>query len=340
MSASRALQFDIVLQKQNLSPHAEVHPAMYMPSHGEFLVERLAAEGLKPGLIFGMDDFARNGRILDESSAEVLILCGLDQHFSAGFDQIWPTLQKRYTQRVLIVSEPIFSPLAFYVSPHQNARVNHLRFLEAFDPDIVLYLSAYDVQACAKMGTRPLPLLYSLADPALASEKPLPWEAKQGLALWLGKPQAWYHNRAPQGAWERQQQLQWWLSQTRQPFAWSDRAYSFRECYAVTNRFAFQLQPRSGYAFHSARTVQSALMNTVPVLLMPPEVQELLAIEAPFARPDHNLLVGIDGAYDALIDKLQDRAHMAEIASRLPELLAAGTISQGVRRLVQALHTR
>ncbi|MGV3526435.1 MAG: hypothetical protein ACO1RX_19605 [Candidatus Sericytochromatia bacterium] len=337
MSASRALQFDIVLQKQNLTPHAEVHPAMYMPSHGEFLVERLAAEGLKPGLIFGMDDFALNGEILNQSSAEILILCGLDQHFSAGFEQVWPRLQKRYAKRVLIVSEPIFSPLAFYVSPHQNARVHHLRFLEAFDPDIVLYLSAYDVAACAQLGSRPLPLLYSLADPALSSERPVPWEAKQEGVLWLGKPQAWHHNRAAQGAWERQAQLQWWLHQQRIPFAWSDRAYSFRECYAVTNRFAFQLQPRSGYAFHSARTVQSALMNTIPVLLLPPEGLALLAEEAPFARPDHNLLVGIDGAYDALIDKLHDRTHMAQIAARLPELLAAGTITHSLRRLVQAL---
>ncbi|HEY9844096.1 MAG: hypothetical protein ACAI44_14295 [Candidatus Sericytochromatia bacterium] len=334
------LQFDIVLQKQNLGAHQQVHPAMYMPSHGEFLVELLARHGLKPGLSFGLDDFAPCAGVLNQSEAEILIVCGADQHFSQAFYQGWQQVQRAYAYRVLILSEPVFSPLAFYLDPQHNAEANHIRFLEAFAPDCVLYLSRYDLLASERrFGPAFARGLYSLADPLLLQEPVRAWEAKEHTLLYLGKPDAWVHSRAQASAMTRQQQFDFFVGQTRMPFAWSFRQFSFRQCYGVANQFRFQLQPRSGYAFHSARTIQSALVGSIPVLLLHHDELPILAEEAPFARPDHNLLVGLEGEFDILLDKLRDQDLCRQIHRHLPELLEGGTISQGVQFLAEKLKT-
>jgi hypothetical protein len=102
----------------------------------------------------------------------------------------------------------------------------------------------------------------------------------------------------------------------------------------VANEFRFQLQPRSGYAFHSARTVQSAIVGCIPVILLHPDELALLSLEAPFARPDHNLLLGIEGQLDELLDKLSNETLCRHIQQQLPELLQAGTIRQGIAELI------
>ena len=335
------LQFDIVLQKQNLSPHEQVHAAMYMPSHGEFLLECLARTGLKPGLIFGLDDFALNGQCLNQSSSEILIVCGADQHLSQGFLQTWQQLRKRYQQRVLIVSEPIYSPLAYWQNPQQNAASQHEAFLAAFEPQTVLYLSRYDLlEAQKRYGSQLQALLYSLADPELLAEPLIPWADKQQALLWLGKPAAWAFNRQHEYSWSREQQLAYFVQQQRLPFEGFSQRFTFRECYLMSNRYRFQLQPRSGYAFHTARTVQAAITGSIPVILLHPDYLEILAIEAPFARPGENCLLGLDGDYDSLLDTLQDQAVCARIAQRVRELLVAGTVQQGVFELVQQLFQR
>ncbi|PKL76578.1 MAG: hypothetical protein CVV27_09555 [Candidatus Melainabacteria bacterium HGW-Melainabacteria-1] len=332
------LQFDIVLQKQNLGAHQDVHPAMYMPSHGEFLVEALARAGLKPGLIFGLDDFAHGADLLNQSTAELLIVCGADQHLSEAFESGWKQLRRRYQRTVLIVSEPIYSPLAYYLDAGRNAVVQHERFLERVQPDLVLYLSQIDVIAArARHGSGFACELYSLADPELLREPVLDWPAKDPVLLYLGKPQAWLWARRPPGAMTREQQLDFFRRQTRQPFAWSERSFSFRECYGVVNQFRFQLQPRSGYAFHTARVVQSAIAGCIPVILLHRDEVPLLQAEAPFARPGYNLIVGLEGDFDSLLDQMQDEAHCRKIQSQLGELLAAGTITQGAQRIADWL---
>lgn len=332
-------QFDIVQQKQNLGNHQQVHPAMYMPSHGEYLIESLSRLGFKPGLSFGLDDFALNSAILNQSEAEILIVCGADQHYRAEFASAWQRVQRVYAVKVLVVSEPIFSDLAFWYSPEQNALLQHRQFIEDFQPDIILYLSRYDYLQAQQAYPEIESLLYSLAEPEFLTQPRLPWEQKQWAALWLGKPQAWFHNRSAAQL-SRQQQWDLFSQQQALPFVAYSRQLTFRECYLMSNRFAFQIQPRSGYAFHTARTVQSAIVGTIPVLLLHPQEQELLAIEAPFVRPDHNCLVGWESDHQNLLSKLQDRDLCFEIQSHLPELLQAGTIGSAVYELGCSLQRR
>ncbi len=331
-------QFDIVQQKQNLGNHHQVHPAMYMPSHAEFLIESLSRLGFKPGLSFGLDDFAVHSSILNQSQAEVLIVCGADQHYREEFAIAWKGVQRLYSVKVLVVSEPIFSDLAYWQSSQQNALLQHQQFLEMFQPDIVLYLSRYDCLQAQQAYPETLSLLYSLADPEFLSQPRLPWEQKQQAALWLGKPVAWMINRSP-AQWSRQQQVDFFVQQQDLPFRAYSHQLTFRECYLMANQYAFQIQPRSGYTFHTARTVQSAIVGAIPVLLLHPQEQELLAIEAPFVRPDHNCLVGWESDYQSVIKKMLDPDLTAEIQSHLSELLQAGTIGSGVYDLGCALQT-
>lgn len=334
-------QFDIVQQKQNLAPHQDVHPAMYMPSHGEFLIEVLSSLGLKPGLSFGLDDFALNGQCLEQSSSEIFIVCGADQHFSSAFLDRYTQLNAQHRCRILIVSEPIFSPLALFLDAEENAARRHLRFIEAFQPHFVLYLSHYDVAHAQRhfaQDFRALP--YSLADPELMGAATLPWAEKQQALLWLGKPQAWTHNQwTPRGlaGKSREAQLQWLTRQQNIPFRGFARQYSFRECYLVANQYRFQVQPRAGYAFHTARTIQSALVGCIPVLLLPRAAEELLKQEAPQARPGHNLLVAWDGEEEALWEHIQDEALCQQIHGRLGELIGDELIGRRLFTLVQAL---
>lgn len=344
-------QFDAVLQKENLRPHDQVHPAMYMPSHGEWLLEGLSRLGFKMGLVFGLDDFVLNGQTLNRSSSEIFIVCGADQHHTPEFLQTWKEVQRQYACRVLIVSEPIYSPLAFYRNSDDNAAVAHERFLATFKPDVILYLSRYDcLEARKRLPSGLKILLYSLADPELLPEPPIPWRDKEAQLLWLGKPQAWKLSwqQAQTGfRWGRRQQLDFFTQQNRYPFVGFSRQFTFRECYQVSNRFRFQLQPRSGYAFHSARTVQAAICGAIPVVLLPAEQVDLLQIEAPFAKPGQNLLLALDPedeaqaprAYAELLEQLHDEALCSTIAAHLPELLQAGSIQSGLRELGESIQT-
>lgn len=335
------LQFDIVLQKQNLGPHRDTHESMYMPSHGELLVELLARAGFKPGLIFGLDDFGEAGALLNRSQAEVLIVCGADQHLSEAFARGISQVTRAYDYKVLIVSEPIFSPLSYYLDARRNAELNHLRFLERFEPDCVLYLSRYDVAAARQRWPGLSVMPYSLADPQLFGWPPTPWAQKERLLLYLGKVKAWDFARStPVGALRREEQLGWFIKQQRIGFAWREYGLSFRQCYQAADQFRYQLQARSGYAFHSARTLQSAIVGTIPVILLHRDELGLLSIEAPSAVPDGNLLVGIEGEFDTLVDKLTDDAFCERIQARLPELMAEGTISQGVAALAARIKSR
>jgi hypothetical protein len=333
------LQFDIVLQKQNLKrPHRDVHMAMYMPSHGEFLLEKLAQHGLKPGLIFGLDDFCLRPELLNHSDAEILIVCGADQHFDLDFLRAWQKVKKTYLYKTLLTSEPIYSPAAFYVDEYNNAARKHERFVETFVPHSVFFNSLLDFQPSENKYRASFErYLYSLADPELFRGTRLSWaEKKQGL-LYLGKAEAWGYSRLEPHAWQRLQQLEYFLAQDRLYFEGHQQSYTFRQCYAAANCFRFQLQPRSGYFFHTARTVQSAIVGTVPVVLLPRDTLPLFQAEAPWARPNHNLLVGFDGEYDLLLEQLADLDLGEYIQANLAELLAAGTISTAVQALVDSI---
>lgn len=333
------LQFDIVLQKQNLKrPHRDVHMAMYMPSHGEFLLEKLAQHGLKPGLIFGLDDFCQCSDLLNYSDAEILIVCGADQHFDVEFLRAWQKVRKPYAYKSLLTSEPIYSPAAFYVDEYNNAVRKHERFVETFMPNSVFYNSLLDFQPSeAKYRASFARYLYSLADPALFQGQILPWSQKKQGLLYLGKAEAWGYSRLHSQAWQRLQQLEYFLAQDRLYFEGHQLSFTFRQCYEAANQFRFQLQPRSGYFFHTARTVQSAIVGTVPVVLLHRDYLPLFQAEAPWAKPDHNLLLGFDGEYEVLLDKLCDPVIGEKIQANLGELLAAGSISQAVQALVTAI---
>lgn len=327
-------QIDFVLQKENLSSHRTVHQAMYMPSHGEFLVDFLAQQGYQTGLIFGLDDFALNGHTLNHSSSEILVICGADQHYTKEFLKTWKRIKKNYACRILIVSEPIYSPLAYYVSPERNAQRSHEQFLMAVEPDVVLYLSNYDcLEARKRLPSSLRVLQYSLADAYFLGQAIVPWKDKDPQLLWLGKPDAWQYSRAHQQSWSRKQQLDFLTQQRIYPFVGFSRQFTFRECYQVANRFRFQVQPRSGYAFHTARTVQAALCGSIPIILLHEDYQFILQIEAPFARPGKNILLGLDGQYHLLLEQLQDENYCEKIAAAVPELMQAGSIRTGLHAL-------
>jgi hypothetical protein len=333
------LQFDIVLQKQNLKqPHQHTHQAMYMPSHGEFLVETLARYGLKPGLIFGLDDFCLRPEILNHSGAEILIICGADQHFHQEFLQAWQKVNKHHLYRCLITSEPIYSEAAFYVNEYHNAARQHERFLDVLMPQSIFYNSRIDLAIAQEKYRNSFEhYLYSLADPAFFEGHPLAWEQKYPGILYLGKAQAWGYSRLQSEAWSRLQQLNYFMKQQRIYFEGYETDFTFRQCYQAANQFRFQLQPRSGYFFHTARTVQSAIVGTIPVVLLHPDYLPLFQLEAPWARPDENILLGFDGAYEELIDKMLDIELGQKIQTRLPELLEAGTVSQAIQQLVKSI---
>ncbi|PIQ24454.1 hypothetical protein COW36_24700 [bacterium (Candidatus Blackallbacteria) CG17_big_fil_post_rev_8_21_14_2_50_48_46] len=333
------LQFDIVLQKQNLKhPHQETHQAMYMPSHGEFLVEKLAQHGLKPGLISGLDDFCLCPELFNRSDADILIVCGADQHFQAEFLQAWKKIKKTYAYRSLITSEPIYSPAAFYVDEYKNAARQHEQFIETFVPHSVFYNSLLDFQPSEQKYRQSFErYLYSLADPELFRGVALPWsEKKQGL-LYLGKAEAWVYSRLNAEAWQRSQQIDYFLAQQKLHFEGHQTSFTFRQCYHAANIFRFQLQPRSGYFFHTARTVQSAIVGTIPVVLLHRDYLSLFQQEAPWARPDQNLILGFDGEYELLLEKLADAEFTEQVRKNLPELLAAGTVSGAIRKLVESI---
>lgn len=335
------LQIDFILQKQHLQPHATVHQTMYMPSHTEFVIEVMSRLGFQPGLSMGLDDFAQASFLLNQSDSEVLIVCGADQHLRREFMEGWQRVHKPYDKKVLLVSEPIYSPLAFQINAQHNAADSHEQFLAYFQPDVVLYLSQYDVVTAQSRHPHIVALPYSLADEDLFHEAVIPWEHKAQALLWLGKHVAWEFSRKrfleKQTQMSREDQLHFFAEQDKIPFRAFIENFTFRECYQVANQYRFQLQPLSGFAFHSARAVQAAIVGCVPVLLLHADDLALLSIEAPFVKPGHNCVVALEGEYDMMLDQLSDSQAMAKIAARGAELLQAGTIQSCLRQLGQGL---
>ena len=245
-------------------------------------------------------------------------------------------------QKILIVSEPIYSPLAFHLRADYSAAYFHAQFLEYFQPDIVLYLSHYDIAIARSRYPHIVSLPYSLADEDLIHEPIIPWEQKAHALLWLGKPIAWefsgsrsLQKQVPRMT--RQEQLLFFSEQNKVVLKGFSDQFTFRECYQVANQYRFQIQPLSGFAFHSARAVQAAIVGSIPILLLHPDDLELLATEAPFAKPGHDCLVALEGEYDVLLDQLDDWPALARVAERGVELLQAGTIQSCLRRLGQGL---
>lgn len=337
----RRLQIDFILQKQHLQPHAKVHQTMYMPSHTEFVIEVMSRLGFKPGLSLGLDDFAQASFLLNRSDAEVLIVCGADQHLRGEFMEGWQQVQKAYDKKVLLVSEPIYSPLAFHLHAEYSAAYFHEQFLAAFAPDIVLYLSHYDIAVARERHPHIVSLHYSLADDDLIHEPIIPWEQKAQALLWLGKPVAWEfsgrQSLTKRERMSREAQLLFFSEQDKIALRAFSEQFTFRECYQVANQYRFQVQPLSGFAFHSARAVQAAIVGCVPVLLLHADDLALLSVEAPFVKPGHNCLVALEGEYDMMLDQLSDSRAMAKIAARGAELLQAGTIQSCLRQLGQGL---
>lgn len=333
------LQFDIVLQKENLRPLEQVHASMHMPTHGEFLIERLCAAGLRLGMVFGLDDFPLRADVLAQSPAQILVVCGADQHHSEAFLKAWEQVSKHYDYKVLITSEPIYSPFAFWVDEYRSAVAVHERFVEAFMPDLVMFCSRFDLAPSQRKYRQSFQRgFYSLADPAFFSETCIPWEHKQQALLFMGKPMAWLYSRWREGL-SRFEQLEMLGAQSHLPLVGYVDSLSWRRCYQVSNQYRFQLQPRSGYFFHTARALQAALTGTIPVILLPsPDVLPWLEVEAPMARPGHNLLVAFDGEYEALYDILADSGRCQQIAIAGHELLALGTTTQSIDAISQTLH--
>jgi len=152
------------------------------------------------------------------------------------------------------------------------------------------------------------------------------------------KPNAWECSLTHERSWSRQQQLDFFTGQNKVPFVGFSRQFSFRECYQVANRFRFQIQPRSGFAFHTARTVQSAICGSIPIILIHPDYLHILAIEAPFAVPEKNCLLGLDGAYDNLLEQVQDEEHCLNISKSVPDLMQDGFIRHGLNELAEMIN--
>ena len=192
-----------------------------------------------------------------------------------------------------------------------------------------MYLSAFDVAQGQQAFPNTQCLLYSLADGGLMHSPIIPWTQKKQALLWLGKPTAWEFTQRSQRfpkALRREQQLDYFVQQTHVGFQGYTRHFTFRECYEVANQYQFQLQPLSGFAFHSARAVQAALLNSIPILLLHPQDAPILEIEAPFVRHGHNCLIAYEGHYDRLLKQLQDQEQLLHISKHVNELVAGGTI--------------
>lgn len=323
--------FDIVLQKFNL---CRSDFTMNMPEYGEFLVEKLCHYGLNSGLIFGIDDFLLNSSSVTQSLSEVLIVCGVDQHCHKEFLYSWQKLRNTYQCRVLIFSEPIYSPLAHYRDKNTSAVMLHEIFLQTFLPHIVAYPSLIDVQTVQeKYGDTFHVLHYSGADPAHFHGPQIPWEQKEQAMVFMGKFSAWAHNQGQAEAWTRKEQLNYFLNQSRIPFECHGGDHTYRSCYDFVSQFRFQLQPKSGYYFHTTRPIQSALVGTIPVILIHEDDLPYLLKEAPQVKPDHNVLIGFDGQYEQLLNKMEDMQLCSQIAQNLPALYQGRTTSEVIEQL-------
>lgn len=331
------LQFDTVMQKLNLQ---KSHQTMHMPTHGEYLVEVLCQLGFDSGFMWGYEDFFNNPQLLSQSPADILLVCGLDQHFTEDFLAYWPRVHAPHAYRILVSSEPIYSPLAYWVDDYNAAPFFHERFLDAFQPHAVLYPSYYDCGAARKKFRSSFePLFYPLADPDLWTGSTLPWEQKRAELLFLGKTEAsaWVQTRSSPWGWSRYQQLQYLNAHSPIPCAAFHESFRFRDCYQVANRYRFQLQLRSGYAFHTARVLQAAMVQSIPVLLLPHEAESLLTAEGPWLVPDQNVLVGWDGDYHTLWDKLNDIPLLTGIQTQLPELVTQIRARRTLQDLAQLI---
>lgn len=329
------IQFDVLLDR---IVGQYDHQNRNIPIFNDLLIARLCQMGLNTGRLLSIDGFVERPEVLEGSLSDVFIACTVDQWYSEAFLHQWVKLKKRYACKVLITLEPIFTPLSMYDSPARNARERHQDFLRAFDPDIILYNSLLDCEAYRALGLgHATPLHYIQADPMELSCPALPWEEKHPALLFTGNPVVWENSRPEFQGWTRTEQLNHLASHAPLPVYSIHEQFTHRACYDLANLFRFQLSPRSGYTFHPPRVIQSALVGSIPVILIPRNLQEHLFKECPLLREDKNCLVGYDGEYEALFRKLKNDDLCREIALNVGELLGMGTFQDSIRTLVTTI---
>ena len=329
------IQFDALLDR--ITGQYD-HQNRSIPIFNELLVARLCQQGLMSGILLSIDGFVERPELLDRSVSDVFVACTVDHWYTDAFLDSWAKVRKRYACKVLITLEPIFTPLSMHFSEESNARERHERFLRAFDPDIILYNSSVDCEAYRRLGLgRAIPLSFIQADPMELACAPLSWDQKHPAILFAGQPSAWEEAKPEYQGWSRAHQVSVVAQQAPLPLYAIHEQFTHRACYDLANLFRFQLCPRSGYAFHPPRVIQSALVGSIPVILLNRDLEEQLHLECPLLREDHNCLVGYDGEYEELFRKLKDEDLCRSIASHLPELLGMGTFEDSMRAAAAAI---
>lgn len=329
-----ASQFDAVLLKINMKWE---HQTWNIPVLNDFLLHRLCSEGLGYGLIFGIDDFLANGKILEQSRSDVLIACAVDQWYTDEFLASWSKLQTGHAVRVLVNMEPVYGPLAHHHGDRNTAIGRHEAFLKGFDPDIICYSSLIDCEAYKARGGRARTIFFAQADLGVFGKQVLPWREKKDALLFAGKPMVWKDDKGQYPGWDRGRQLDWFANHGHPPLVAFHEAFTHRACYDIANLFRYQLCPRSGFFFHTARALQAMALQSIPVILLPKDYLPAFKQEAPWIQPDRHCLLGFDGDYEALGEKLRDESLGRFISSNLHEVAEQISTTHSAAELARAI---
>jgi FkbM family methyltransferase len=331
-------QFDLVWCRVNLLHKTEKfyeHPSWNGSPITDFLLSRLCREGLTPGLIFGLDDFWLATNTINQSPSDVLILTSYDQHFSDLFYSLWPKITKEYICKVFISVEPVYSVLAGFDAGQNSAIQKHEKFINIFQPDIVVYGSKIDVRlAKERFGGRVIPLLYHGCDRLMFEGSPTKFEDKLDEILFVGKPDAWVER---ENCWSRSKQLAYFRSQKVVPFREINGGLSYLDSFNVVNNCRFHLQARCGSFFHAMRSLQAAIVGTIPIILIEKNELEFLQEECPELKDGHNALVGINGEFGNLLERTRDYHLVSNIAGNLNELSDSMSGRAGIKQVVATI---
>ena len=202
---------------------------------------------------------------LKQSSSHVLFCVGLDQHNKGVDIARYPDLFKQYEHLVYIVTEPIFTSMAY-----PTAKTSHIKFLDDYEkltgqlPSLVLYPSKID---CA-LSPVPNTLFWTnLVDLYCNFEVGFN-KKKQGVLAGALNNNVW------EGRWGSIMMIYTGCSllmdfkvdvYQRDLAGQYDTSYQ-QLCQKVTDSMV-QFQPSHGFLFHNLRFLQSWFAGTIPVVV-------------------------------------------------------------------------
>lgn len=256
---------DFKLKIDALTFHYDNVGGLYGPHQVQWLKERghIVNE-------YNINHWQKNIKLFNDSSSNILLTWGVDQHTIGEFFTHLPKLNRsKYKQVVHFTTEPVYTRFGFWM-PGRNSAKQHDRYLDQVKPTMACYCSRED----AKLSKHDK-ALWVCNNLYKKDVKVIPWESKENTLAFSGKYRGWEDYQWPEyKGLGRSQQLSKVKELLGDRFVhYPPNTFKMNDSLDYHNKHRFILSPRSGHIWHPRLSI-AARIKSIPIIIVPDDCPE------------------------------------------------------------------